>query len=103
MNWKDFEVLYAGGGQKYERWGDVYLQRPDPQAIWPVMKDGQEILWEDLDKPHAVYNRSSTGGGSWAKMKPMPGKWEIGYDSLGKTLRFIIEPTSFKHTGLFPE
>ena len=103
LNWKDFEVLYAGGGQKYERWGDVYLQRPDPQAIWPVMKDGQEILWEDLDKPHAVYNRSSTGGGSWAKMKPMPGKWEIGYDSLGKTLRFIIEPTSFKHTGLFPE
>ena len=33
----------------------------------------------------------------------MPATWKIGYDSLGKDLRFIIEPTSFKHTGLFPE
>ena len=33
--WKDFELLYCGEGEKYERWGDIYLQRPDPQAIWP--------------------------------------------------------------------
>ena len=33
----------------------------------------------------------------------MPNSWKIGYDSLGKRLNFIIEPTSFKHTGLFPE
>ena len=94
-NWNDFEVIYAGGGEKYERWGDVYLRRPDPQSIWPIMSE-----WP---KPHALYNRSQTGGGSWTKIKPMPSSWKIDYDSLGKKLTFIIEPTSFKHTGLFPE
>ena len=93
--WKDLEVLYAGDAEKLERWGDVYLRRPDPQAIWPMDPNNE--------RPHAVYQRSSTGGGSWERRKPMPNSWKISYDSLGKTLNFIIEPTSFKHTGLFPE
>lgn len=93
--WNDFEVLYAGDGMKTERWGDVYLMRPDPQAIWPMD--------ENKERLHAVYKRSSTGGGSWDRLRPMPNSWKISYDSLGKELQFIIEPTSFKHTGLFPE
>ena len=102
-NWKDFEVLYAGQQEKYERWGDVYLRRPDPQAVWPVFADGKEATWDDVPSPNAIYNRSNTGGGSWQKIKSMPSNWKIGYNSLGKELKFIIEPTSFKHTGLFPE
>ena len=101
--WKDFEVLYAGEQEKYERWGDVFLRRPDPQAVWPVYDNGKEVTWEDLPAPNAVYNRSNTGGGAWQKIKPMPSDWTVGYRSLGKDLKFIIEPTSFKHTGLFPE
>lgn len=93
--WKDFEVLYAGDGMKTERWGEVFLMRPDPQAIWPMD--------ENKERLHAVYKRSSTGGGSWDRLRPMPNSWNITYDSLGKELQFIIEPTSFKHTGLFPE
>ena len=99
--WSDFELLYCGEGEKYERWGDIYLQRPDPQAIWP--KTGyygmKETSWP---KPHALYHRSESGGGSWSKEKPMPQKWKIHYDAVGRPLTFIIEPTSFKHTGLFP-
>lgn len=102
-NWKDYEVLYAGNGEKYEHWGDVLLRRPDPQAIWPATKDGVEVSLDDLPKPNAIYNRSATGGGAWSRLKPMPEKWKIHYNSLGKELTFIIEPTSFKHTGLFPE
>jgi 23S rRNA (cytosine1962-C5)-methyltransferase len=102
-NWKDFEVLYAGQQEKYERWGDVYLRRPDPQAVWPVFADGKEATWDDVPSPNAIYNRSNTGGGSWQKIKSMPSNWKIDYNSLGKELKFIIEPTSFKHTGLFPE
>ncbi len=106
-SWTDYEVMYAGDGEKYERWGDVILRRPDPQAIWPAIAgriDGKDIRsLDDLPSPHAIYNRSNTGGGSWSRLKPMPDKWKIGYDSLGKKLTFIIEPTAFKHTGLFPE
>ncbi|SCW26409.1 23S rRNA (cytosine1962-C5)-methyltransferase [Ruminococcaceae bacterium YRB3002] len=95
--WKDFEVISCSRGEKYERWGDIYLRRPDPQAIWPIDD------FEKICKPHAVYSRSSSGGGSWTKLKSMPSTWKIGYNSLGRELTFIIEPTSFKHTGLFPE
>ncbi len=102
-NWKDYELLYCGGGEKYERWGKVVLRRPDPQAVWPVIKDGKEISMDDLDKPDALYTRSDQGGGAWTNLKNFPSTWKIDYDSLGKKLTFIIEPTAFKHTGLFPE
>ena len=102
-NWKDYELLYCGAGEKYERWGDVTLRRPDPQAVWPVIKNGKEISMDELEKPSALYSRSNTGGGAWTKLKSFPSTWKISYDSLGKKLTFIIEPTAFKHTCLFPE
>ena len=76
-NWKDFEVLYAGEQEKYERWGDVLLRRPDPQAVWPVHEGGKEVGWDDLASPNAVYIRSNSGGGAWQKLKSMPPKWNI--------------------------
>ena len=91
--WSDYELLDAGDGMKLERWGNIILSRPDPQAIWKPVKPE---LWKQA---HAVYIRSSAGGGSWKKMKEYPSKWTVSY----KDLRFYIEPTGFKHTGLFPE
>lgn len=102
-NWKDYELLYCGNGEKYERWGDVTLRRPDPQAVWPVVSDGKELSMDDLPKPNALYTRSDKGGGAWSKLKNFPPTWTVDYDSLGKKLTFRIEPTAFKHTGLFPE
>ena len=102
-DWKDYEVLYAGSGEKYERWGDITLRRPDPQAVWPVIESGRIISMNDLKEPDALYNRSRDGGGSWTRLSKLPNTWDITYDSLGRKLRFGIELTSFKHTGLFPE
>lgn len=91
--WKDYEILDAGNGMKLERWKDVILSRPDPQAIWkPVRPE----LWGKAD---AKYNRSSKGGGSWSFYKELPQSWSVEYDGL----KFRVEPTGFKHTGLFPE
>ena len=92
-DWKDFEILDTGDGEKLERWGDVLLRRPDPQAIWP--KD-PSYPWNRVD---AHYLRSSSGGGSWRFFRELPESWQITY----KDLRFIVHPTGFKHTGLFPE
>ena len=88
--WKDFEILDAGNGQKLERWGDIILLRPDPQAIWPM----QEPAYLD-----ACYIRSSAGGGEWKFRRSLPESWVIHY----KDLCFNVRPTGFKHTGLFPE
>jgi 23S rRNA (cytosine1962-C5)-methyltransferase len=87
--WKDFRVLDAGNGMKLERWKGITLLRPDPQAVWPM----------DEHKADAVYIRSETGGGHWEEKKQLPDSWEVAY----RDLVFIVRPTGFKHTGLFPE
>ncbi|HOJ11169.1 MAG TPA: class I SAM-dependent methyltransferase [Clostridiales bacterium] len=93
-DWKDFELIDAGNGEKLERWGKYILRRPDPQAIWPVAGDPDN--WE---KVHAHYHRSRSGGGSWEFFSKLPEDWSIKY----KELSFNVHPTGFKHTGLFPE
>jgi 23S rRNA (cytosine1962-C5)-methyltransferase len=94
-DWTDYELLDTGGGEKLERWGTFVLRRPDPQIIWPLEKETQS--WQQAD---AHYHRSSSGGGKWAYRTELPERWTITYD---RKLSFYIKPTSFKHTGLFPE
>ena len=89
--WKDYAILDAGGGEKLERWGEVKLLRPDPQAAWPMR--------EDASSADAHYIRANTGGGHWEYARTLPESWYIRY----KDLRFLVRPTGFKHTGLFPE
>ena len=92
-DWQDYEVIDTGDGEKLERWKNIVLRRPDPQAIWPKQ---QPELWEKAD---AWYHRSARGGGEWEFRKKMPEKWTINY----RDLKFYVRPTGFKHTGLFPE
>ncbi len=94
QDWKDYELLDAGGGERLERWGQIILIRPDPQAVFEIEK--KDPRWRNA---HARYIRSKTGGGHWETYKPVPKSWEIGY----KRLRFHLKPMGFKHTGLFPE
>lgn len=91
--WKDYECLDAGNGEKLERWGNVILRRPEPQAMWPIDKDQK---WEDVD---GIYYRFKDGGGHWEFAKKLPEYWTAQY----KDLTFKVSPTNFKHTGLFPE
>ena len=93
-SWKDYEIIATGGGEKLERWGKVYLLRPDPQAIWAVPFDMAKY-----PRLNARYVRSSDGGGRWEYYRPMPDEWQIGWEDC----RFLIKPMGFKHTGLFPE
>ena len=92
--WTDYEIIATGGGEKLERWGDVILLRPDPQAIWEAPFD-----MEKYRGLNARYTRSHTGGGGWTTLRPMPAEWTISYGRL----RFLIKPMGFKHTGLIPE
>jgi len=92
--WTDFEIIDAGNGEKLERWKDVILRRPDPQAVWKI--EELNDLWK---KPSAFYHRSNSGGGYWEYIKKIPEYWTISYQNL----TFKISPTNFKHTGLFPE
>ena len=90
-NWKDYECIKTGEGEKLERWKDIILVRPDPQIIWK-----KNNIWNNYD---AHYHRSTSGGGYWEYKKELPEYWTINY----KELTFKVSPTNFKHTGIFPE
>ncbi len=89
----DYKILGTGGGLKLEKWKDIILLRPDPQAIWDPTVD-----YNSFDT-HARYERDRAGGGRWIVNKPMPEEWKIGW----RDCVFSVKPTGFKHTGVFPE
>ncbi len=91
--WTDYECLATGNKEKLERWGNVILNRPDPQIIWDKTNNS---IWNKWD---GYYHRSNLGGGSWEFRKKLPEFWTINY----KHLTFKVSPTNFKHTGIFPE
>ena len=92
-DWKDYTIIDTSSGEKLELWGKYSLVRPDPQVIWKTEKKHQ--LWTRAD---ASYKRSRSGGGAWNENR-LPESWNIKY----RDLTFLIKPTGFKHTGLFPE
>jgi len=89
----DYELLDSGEEEKLERYGSFVLVRPDPQALWPKRHPGR--IWDAAD---ARFVRKGKEG-EWTVKPTVPKEWEIGFGGL----RLIIKPTSFKHTGLFPE
>jgi 23S rRNA (cytosine1962-C5)-methyltransferase len=89
---KDYELLDSGGEGKLERYGDVLLDRPDPQALWP-----KRLGAEEWAKAQGRYSREGREG-KW-EGKNLPKEWPISFGGL----TFVVRPTSFKHTGLFPE
>jgi 23S rRNA (cytosine1962-C5)-methyltransferase len=93
--WVDYELVDTGEGEKLERWGPYTLRRPDPTVIWPA-QDKSKTNWRAAD---GHYYRSNAGGGEWKWNNKIPERWTITYGPL----KFIIKPTGFKHTGLFPE
>ena len=93
-NWKDYEILDMANGEKLERWGNIFLVRPDPQIIWKEKTFKEK--WKNLD---AKYIRSNKGGGHWENVNSVPENWQVKY----KDLTFNIKQMGFKHSGLFPE
>ena len=92
--WNDYELLDTSAGERLERFGEVFLIRPDPQIIWDTPK--KHRMWKDAD---ARYLRSRSGGGAWENYKKVPDVWKISRGDL----TFRLKPMGFKHTGIFPE
>lgn len=94
-DWKDYEIIATGDGQKLERWGKVYLLRPDPQIIWHAKFD-----FEKYPKLNARYNATGKIGEKWDILKPVPETFTVSRNGLTFGLKLM---KGFKHTGLFPE
>lgn len=90
---KDYELLDSGDGEKLERYGEVVVSRPDPQALWP-----KQLSEKEWHRAQAHFTRESKNAG-WEFRGKVPERWPINFAGLS----FYIKPSSFKHTGLFPE
>ena len=99
-NFQDYELIDCGNFQKLERFGKYILIRPEPQAIWDPKLSSKE--WEK--RAHVRFVPKSSSSGTWMKLKDMPDRWQIAYTLPGgKTIRFRLGLTAFKHVGVFPE
>ena len=78
--WADWGLVDCGNGQKLERYGNITVARPDPEASFVPASDEE-------------------GGGRWIEHRPVPKEWEL---SRG-TVRFHASLTPFRHLGFFPD
>lgn len=91
----DHALLDSGAGEKLERFGDVVLVRPDPQALWRRRLEKSEWKRADL-----VFVRESDRGGRWQSASQREAhSWPLAFEGA----RFWARPTPFKHVGVFPE
>ncbi len=106
-NWRDYELLDSGEGQKLERFGKYIFSRPESQAMWSRALPAPE--WNNA---HAVFQPSAEeSGGHWDFKKKVDEKWEMKYPltppplshSGRGELKFWAMTTPGRHLGVFPE
>ncbi|QJD97470.1 oxidoreductase [Mucilaginibacter robiniae] len=99
-HWKDYELIDCGNFEKLERFGQVILIRPEPQAVWS--KQLPESEWQKLH--HIRFKGRSATAGDWVKKNlKTPDRWHIEYKNNDVAIKFRLALTSFKHLGIFPE
>ena len=99
-HWKDYELLDCGDFEKLERFGELILIRPEPQAVWKKLWSESE--WTKLH--HIRFKGRSATSGDWIKKNPKTAdRWQINYQNKDISIKFRLGLTSFKHVGIFPE
>jgi len=91
--WSDWGLIDSGHGRKFERYGDVRVIRPEPQAMWaPASED-----W--AADAEFVPGSDEDGGGRWVHQRPVRSTWPLSRDGV----RFHASLTPFRHLGFFPD
>ncbi|HEX6290044.1 MAG TPA: class I SAM-dependent methyltransferase [Herpetosiphonaceae bacterium] len=94
-DWTDYELKDSGAGRKLERFGPYSFVRPEPQAIWQPILPRKE--W---DAAEAVFRTDAEAdGGRWYFHETIEPRWTMRY----KGISFWVQPTPFRHLGVFPE
>lgn len=131
-DWKDYELLDSGCGEKLERFGQIITVRPEPKALWD--RSMSEAEWRRLAhfsfKLASAQNSGRDAGkggknagsgaiedrGTWERHKKADEQWYIRYGAdagsasvagaagaSGPQFRLRLGLTAFKHVGIFPE
>jgi 23S rRNA (cytosine1962-C5)-methyltransferase len=99
-HWKDYELIDCGDFEKLERFGNLILSRPEPQAVWKKTISEQD--WKK--QTHIRFKGRSATSGEWIKSSAhLPDRWNVEYTNDEVTINLRLGLTSFKHVGVFPE
>jgi 23S rRNA (cytosine1962-C5)-methyltransferase len=99
-HWKDYELIDCGDFEKLERFGNLVLSRPEPQAVWKKTISEQD--WKK--QTHIRFKGRSATSGEWIKSSAhLPDRWNVEYTNAEVTINLRLGLTSFKHVGVFPE
>ena len=99
-HWKDYELIDCGDFEKLERFGNLILSRPEPQAVWKKTLSEQE--WRK--QTHIRFKGRSATSGEWIKSgTQIPDRWNVQYTNDDVSISLRLGLTSFKHVGVFPE
>lgn len=99
-HWKDYELIDCGDFEKLERFGNLVLSRPEPQAVWKKTLNEQE--WKK--QTHIRFKGRSATSGEWIKNSAhLPDRWNVEYKNDEVSINLRLGLTSFKHVGVFPE
>ncbi|WP_256009225.1 class I SAM-dependent methyltransferase [Desertivirga xinjiangensis] len=100
QHWNDYELIDCGNFEKLERFGNLILIRPEPQAVWD--KQLPESEWQK--QHHIKFKGRSATTGEWVRKNPnAPDRWHISYENNEVSIKLRLALTSFKHVGVFPE
>ena len=89
--WDDYELVDTGNSKRLERFGTVFVVRPEASAMWEP-KDPNHNGWR---KPDAVFV-----DGEWTFTSQRLGDgWNINWGGIN----LHVKPTRFRHLGIFPE
>jgi 23S rRNA (cytosine1962-C5)-methyltransferase len=94
--WADYALLDLGQGEKLERYGDLTVVRPEPQAM-----GNRRLRPEVWASAGAAFtgNVDEEGPGRW---RTAPGYGETWQMSV-LDIPIVCRLTSFRHVGIFPE
>ncbi|OHE73245.1 MAG: hypothetical protein A2007_02680 [Verrucomicrobia bacterium GWC2_42_7] len=91
-DWKDYELLDSGYGQKLERFGQQVVIRGETKAWW-----GPSLGKEHWDRACAIHQNDA----KWRFLKKdCAQEWILGYKNLKLSAKFF---NTSKHLGVFPE
>jgi 23S rRNA (cytosine1962-C5)-methyltransferase len=94
-SWTDYELLDSGAGRKLERFGEITVARPEPQAEW-----SPSLPQKSWDAAHANFVQlPRSKNGEWKFSQTVPPRWPMRRNNLS----FWVEPTPSGHLGVFPD
>ncbi len=91
-----YRLLDCGGGRKLERFGDVMIDRPEPQAMWRPALDQRR--WSQADAIFSAAGEDQDKG-RWRLNRDLPPAWPIDVGEI----KIICKCSGLWHVGVFPE